>query len=94
MPYLKIRVTPGSRKDEIAGWHGDALRVRVKAPPERGKATGAAIKLVASALDVPAQRVTLERGATSREKLLRIEGLTDHEIYKRLPERVDTKPLL
>lgn len=94
MPYLKIRVTPGSRKEEIAGWHGDALRVRVKAPPERGKATGAAIKLVASRLEIPPRQVSLERGATSRDKLLRIEGLTEREISGRLPERTDTRPLL
>lgn len=94
MPYLKIRVTPGARKEEIAGWLGDALRVRVKAPPERGKATNAAINLVAKALDIPPRQISLERGAASRDKLVLIEGLTKQEIYERLPERADTRPML
>lgn len=94
MPYLKIRVTPGARKDEIAGWLGDALRVRVKPPPERGKATNAAINLVATALDIPARQVTLERGATSRDKVLNIEGLTEQDMLNRLPERADARPML
>ena len=94
MPYLKIRVTPGSRTDQLAGWREDALRVRVKAPPERGKATQAAITLVAAALSIPARQVTLERGATSREKLLHVEGLTEEEMLERLPVRADTRPLL
>lgn len=94
MPHLKIRVTPGSRKEEIAGWHGDALRVRVNAPPERGKANDAAIKLVAAALGIPVRQVTLERGATSRDKVLSIEGLREREIRNRLPERADTRRML
>lgn len=94
MPYLKILVTPGSRKEEIAGWHGDALRVRVNAPPERGKANNAAARLVAAALDLPARQVTLERGATSRQKVLNIDGLTEEEMLRRLPDRASTRRML
>jgi uncharacterized protein (TIGR00251 family) len=94
MPHLKLRVTPGSRKQEIAGWHGDALRVRVNAPPERGKANDAAVRLVASALDLPARQVTLERGATSRDKVLKIEGLSEEEMLRRLPGRASARRML
>jgi uncharacterized protein (TIGR00251 family) len=94
MPYLKIRVTPGARREEIPGWLGDALRVRVSAPPERGKANQAAARLVAAALDLPPRQVTLERGATSRDKVLKIEGLTDEEILRRLPDRASTRRML
>jgi uncharacterized protein (TIGR00251 family) len=85
MATLKIRVSPGARRDEIVGWLGDVLRVRVKAPPERGKANDAAIALIAAALDVHASAVTLVRGATSRDKLLRIEELNQEDLPLLVP---------
>jgi len=94
MPHLKIRVTPGARSEEIAGWLGDALRVRVSVPPERGKANNAAIKLVADALAIPSRQVSLERGATARDKVLKVEGLTEEEMLRRLPERASTRRML
>lgn len=94
MAHLKIRVSPGARSDGIAGWLEDILRVRVKAPPERGKANRAAIAVIASTLAIPASQVTLERGATSRDKVLRIEGLTGQQVMERLPEKADSPKLL
>ena len=84
MAYLKVRVTPGSRKEEIAGWAQDTLRVRIKAPPERGKANDAVVAFLAKALNVAPTQVTLRRGATSREKLVFVDGLTDAELRRRL----------
>ena len=80
MAHLKVRVSPASRQDEIVGWMDDTLRVRVKAPPERGKANDAVLRLIASKLGLPAAQVTLKRGGGSRDKLLHIEGLTDHNV--------------
>lgn len=89
---ISVRVTPGARSDEIAGWQGDSaagsgqavLRVRVRAAPERGKANEAVCRLVARALGLPPTSVTLSRGAASRGKLLRIDGLSDDEVRRRL----------
>lgn len=66
---LAVRVTPGARVEGIALEAG-RVQVKVRAKPEDGKATQAVIDLVAAALGVGASRVTLLRGATSREKLL------------------------
>lgn len=68
---LAVRVTPGSRTDGICIVDGRVL-VKVRAKPEDGKATAAVVDLVATALGVAPSRVKMLRGATSREKLLRI----------------------
>ena len=69
---LAVRVTPGAR---VEGLEIDAgrLLVKVRAKPEDGKANAAVTDLVASALGVPPSSVHLLRGATSREKLLRVD---------------------
>ncbi|EGD60228.1 hypothetical protein Y88_2102 [Novosphingobium nitrogenifigens DSM 19370] len=68
---LAVRVTPGAREETVAIVDGRVL-VKVRAKPEDGKATTAVLSLVAAALGVAASRVELLRGATSREKLLRL----------------------
>jgi hypothetical protein len=85
--YLKVRVTPKARGNSVEGWSGDVLRVRVQAVPERGKANEAVCRLLAEAIGVPASRVSLRRGESSREKLLFIDGLSDAELRRRLPGR-------
>ena len=84
MAHLKVRVSPGSRKEEIVGWMDGTLRVRVKAPPERGKANEAVLRLIASKLGLPASHLTLKRGGGSRDKLVYIEGMTDAQVRARL----------
>ena len=71
---LKIRAAPGASRDRVLGLHGDALRVAVSAPPERGKANAAIVEVVARALGLKVRNVVLESGQTAKEKLLRIEG--------------------
>lgn len=84
MGFLAVRVTPSARRDEIGGWYGHALRVRVAAPPERDKANEAVVRLLAQLLEVERGRIRITRGATSRDKLLEIEGLSDDEIRELL----------
>jgi uncharacterized protein (TIGR00251 family) len=72
---LRVRVTPRASRDEIAGERDGTLLVRVTAPPEGGKANKAVCKVIAKALRVAPSRVSVVRGAGSREKLLRIEDL-------------------
>ena len=71
---LRVRVIPRARRDEIAGERGGALLVRVTAPPEGGRANKAVCRLIARALGIAPTRVTILRGAASREKLVRVEG--------------------
>jgi uncharacterized protein (TIGR00251 family) len=69
---LTLHVQPGARKTEIAGVHGDALKIRLAAPPVDGKANAALIEFVANRLDVPKSAVRLVNGQTSRRKILEI----------------------
>jgi len=75
---------PGSSRDCVAGWLGDALKVRVSAPAERGKANAAVLEVVASALGVPIDRVRIVAGATSARKVIEISGLSESEVRRRL----------
>lgn len=84
MAFLRIRVSPGARSDEITGWLGETLKVCVKAPPERGKANDAVVALIADSLSIPVGRVSVERGAGSRDKLLRVDGITEKQLRARL----------
>ncbi len=70
---LALRVTPGARQEAIIV-DGDRLVVKVRAKPQDGAANEAAIKLLARALDIAPSRIALLRGASSREKLVLIEG--------------------
>ncbi len=77
---LAVVVTPRSGKDAVDGWRGDELVVRVTAPPDEGRANAAVCKTVASALRVPKSSVTVERGGSSRHKILRVNGVSAAEL--------------
>ena len=67
---LSIHATPGARRTEAAGAHGQALRVRLAAPPVDGKANAELIAWAAAALGVPRSQVELLHGASGRQKVL------------------------
>lgn len=71
---LAIRVKPGSARTSVGGRHGDALVVAVTARAMDGKATEAALRAVAGAFAVRRREVTLLSGATSRDKVIDIDG--------------------
>ncbi|QDT16423.1 DUF167 domain-containing protein [Alienimonas californiensis] len=81
---LTVKVVPGASRSAVVGWLGEALKVRVAAPPERGKANAAVLALLAEALGVPQQAVTLAAGPTSPRKTIRVEGLSNTEVRRRL----------
>lgn len=72
---LPVKAVPGARRDEVVGWLGERLKVRVSQPPEGGKANAAICRLVAEALGVKMGMVTVARGETHPEKVLRITGI-------------------
>jgi uncharacterized protein (TIGR00251 family) len=74
---VTVHVQPGARRDAVVGRHGDALKVRVTAPPVGGRANQAVLRLVAAALGVPTASVEVASGASSRRKRLRITGVDD-----------------
>ena len=71
---LTLHIQPGAKKTEFAGLHGDALKIRLAAPPVDGKANEALIKFVAETLKLPKSAVTLKSDQTSRRKVLEVIG--------------------
>ena len=81
---LKVRAAPGSRRDQVTGVHGDALRVAVRAPAERGKANAALVEVLARELGLRRSEVALHSGGASRDKWIRIDALSREELLRRL----------
>ncbi|MGH7821755.1 MAG: DUF167 domain-containing protein [Candidatus Binatia bacterium] len=81
---LSVKVVPKSSRDAIAGWVGEALKVCVSAPPERGKANAAVAALLAGAFAVPVHAVRLVAGAASARKVFEIDGVGAEEMRRRL----------
>jgi uncharacterized protein (TIGR00251 family) len=81
---IRVRVTTRAARDEVAGWQDGALRVRVSAPPVNGRANDAVARVIAKALGVPKSAVGIISGATGREKVVEIAGLSEAEVAARL----------
>jgi uncharacterized protein len=79
-----VKVHPRARKNAITGELGDALKVSLTAPPVEGKANEACIEFFANLLKVPRSSVTIAAGQTSRNKVIRVVGLSAVELQKRL----------
>lgn len=71
---LTLRVQPRAKNDAIVGPHGDAIRVRITAPPVEGKANDHLVRLLAKRLGVHRRDVTLISGESGRDKRVRIAG--------------------
>ncbi|GBD09572.1 hypothetical protein HRbin22_01829 [Candidatus Thermoflexus japonica] len=72
---FSVHVVPGSRRDAVVGLHGDALRIRLKAPPVEGKANQALRAFLAERLGVPVEAVEIITGHASRRKIVRVSGI-------------------
>ncbi|HEY2584399.1 MAG TPA: DUF167 domain-containing protein [Tepidisphaeraceae bacterium] len=81
---LAIKVVPAARRDRVAGRYGDAIKVQVSAPPEGGKANQAVVALIAQALGVKGNQVTIVRGHTQPRKVVRVEGIGQADVESRL----------
>ena len=81
---LKIKVVPGASRSEISGWLGDVLKVRVTAPPEKGKANKAVEVLLAQALGLPEAALRIVSGSTAQRKTVIVEGVSGDEVLRRL----------
>jgi len=73
---ISIRLQPRAKREEVVGERGGAIVIRVTAPPVDGKANAALCQLIARLVRVPSTRVAVVRGQTSREKVVRVEGVT------------------
>ena len=71
-----MRVSPGARREDVLGLYGTRLKLAVAAPPDKGRANRAVEDLLARLLGVRPQDVTVVKGGTSRDKVLRVHGVT------------------
>ena len=81
---LPIKAIPNAPRHEVVGWLGDALKVKIHAPPVEGRANAALCEFLAGRLGLPPRAVTVVRGSTSRSKWIRIAGLALTEAKARL----------
>ena len=81
---LKVKAVPGASRSEIVGRLGAALKIRVAAPPEGGKANREILDLLAERLGLPAASVTLVSGAASSAKVVELRGITAEQAWARL----------
>jgi uncharacterized protein (TIGR00251 family) len=79
-----VKVHPRSRKNAITGELGDTLKVSLTSPPVEGRATDACIEFFANLLKLPRSSVTIASGQTSRQKVIRVSGLSAGEVRRRL----------
>ena len=79
-----IKVHPRAKKNAITGEFGDALKVSLTTPPIEGRANDACIEFFAKLLKVPRSSVTIASGQTSRNKVVRIAGVTAQQVRERL----------
>ncbi|HSY93302.1 MAG TPA: DUF167 domain-containing protein [Candidatus Binatus sp.] len=81
-----VKVHPRARKNTITGELGDALKVSLTTPPVEGRANEACIEFFAKLLKVPRSSVTIASGQTSRNKVIRVAGLSAEQLRTRLAE--------
>jgi uncharacterized protein (TIGR00251 family) len=73
---IVVHVVPRAKVTQVAGRHGDAVRIRLAAPPVDGAANAELVRFLAERLGVPQSAVTIVRGATARRKTVAILGVT------------------
>ncbi len=81
---FQVKVHPRARKDAITGVHGDALKLALTAPPVEGRANDAVVEFFADLLRLPRSSVTIAAGQTSRNKVVRIAGITAAALEQKL----------
>jgi len=81
---LRVHIVPNAKIDKIAGEHGGALKIKLRAPASEGKANAALRRFLAEELKIPERAIVLEHGHKSRDKVIRIDGLSAEDVRRRL----------
>jgi hypothetical protein len=84
MATLRFHIVPNAKLDQVAGEHGGAIKIKLRATAVEGKANAALITFLTDCLHVSAREIVLVRGQRSRDKVIRIEGLSEHDARRRL----------
>jgi uncharacterized protein (TIGR00251 family) len=89
---LSLHVQPGASRTELAGLHGDALKLRLAAPPVDGRANKAVIDFIAELLRLPKSAVVIRSGLASRAKKLLLTGIAEHQVRSLLEQNRGSSP--
>ena len=76
MTTIRFHVIPNAKIDKVIGEHGDAIKIKLRAPAVEGKANTALRRFLAEKLSIPQRAIVLKHGEKSRDKVIRIEGLS------------------
>lgn len=87
MARIHVKVVPSSSRDTVVGWLGESLKVKVMAPPEKGRANQAVVALLAKHLGIDPAAIEVISGHASPAKVLSIAGLDDDELRHALAAR-------
>lgn len=91
MGRLSLKVVPGSSRDEVVGWLGDSLKVKVKAPPAKGRANEAVVALLADRLGVEPSSIAVVSGHGSPAKVVAVDSMDDEAIRAAFPREMPGK---
>lgn len=81
---IAVKAIPNAPRSQIIGWLGEALKIKVHAPPVEGRANEVLCEFLADEFHLPRRAITVLRGDTSRQKLIRIDGLSLAELKARI----------
>jgi len=81
---INVHAVPRAARDAVQGLHGDALKIRLHAPPVDGKANEALVDFLSETLNIPKRDIKLKSGLNQRRKIIAINGLSLPEAEKRL----------
>ena len=84
MTTIRVHVIPNAKIDKVLGEHGDAIKIKLRAPAVEGKANTALRRFLAEKLSIPQRAIVLEHGERSRDKVIRVDGLSEKEVGSRL----------
>ena len=83
-PLLAVRVKPRAKRAGLLGWHGESLKVAVRAAPERGRANEELLDILSEALGLPSSALEIAAGATAQDKRVRVTGIDAAELRRRV----------
>jgi uncharacterized protein len=84
---IRVHLIPNAKIDKVVEEHGDAIKIKLRAPAVEGKANAALRRFLAEKLSIPQRAIALERGERSRDKLIRIDALSEETIRRFLTTR-------
>ena len=86
MTTIRVHVIPNAKIDKVVGEYGDTIKIKLRAPAVEGKANAALRRFLAAKLSLSQRAIILEHEERSRDKVIRIDGLSEEDVRRRLLE--------